>query len=87
MKKRHWLDLRDYMQVIGIHILLFIFVLLIQNNEVQLVLYEIANIGLCAAILIIKNYLIELDIRKQAKKETRLEQYKEIMRNNNQDLK
>ena len=82
---KHWLELSDYIRVIGIHILLFIFIVLIQNNEVQLVLYEIANIGLCAGILILKNYLIELDIKRQAKKQTRLEEYREMMKKDNQD--
>jgi len=82
MKKRNWLDIEDYARVLGIHLILFILIYLINKNTLRIILLELGNIGISILILILKNLVEESRIKKEARYLSRIEEYKEQIKNN-----
>ena len=85
MKMKNWLEFNDFVEVIGFHLLVLLFIYLIHNTLAQLILYEIANIGFSSLLLITKNYIEELRIKRQAKKIERIEEYRKKIKKENQN--
>lgn len=82
---KHWLEVKDYVKMICFHLLALFIIFIIHTSTLRLILFEIINIGVCSSILLLKNFAIEIKIKREAKRKIRLEEYKEQMQNENQD--